>query len=566
MNKNLPSVSPSASDATPLFRFSQERPYIVSEVSRRVYKDYLTRARENEDAGLEYALNDAAFKESSRLASETGPEEEIRPRSWWIKTSKQLAEMTEQQKRDILRGLVESYTDDIAGQFNPSVYKLTTQALPIGLGVLFKAQDLQQTTDALPHLPTALRQLRDLSQRVVPDGEADTLRELTRKGTLLFVPTHSSNMDSILVGYSLYAAGLPPVTYGAGKNLFTNPMTSFFMHNLGAYKVDRRIQHNLYKEILKTYSQTLLERGYHSLFFPGGTRCRSNVVEQRLKLGLLGTAVTAYTRNLIQSREEKKIFVCPLTINYNLVLEAESLIRDFLRREGGARYFLENDQFDQLPTIIRFVMNTMKMDSTTVLRFGQPMDVFGNRVERDGNSYDVHGRRVDPVSYVRSARTGDVCFDDTRDREYTRYCGEQIARSFKENTVVMPTQITSYVLFKLLCDRFPRWDVYRILRMGGEEVLSWDDVRAGVGALLDVLKEKEARGELVLSPFLKEERPGRISEAGIEYLRMYHMPAAVDFHPEGILLDRIDLLHFYANRLEDYDIDDRAWIAASRRF
>jgi hypothetical protein len=102
--------------------------------------------------------------------------------------------------------------------------------------------------------------------------------------------------------------------------------------------------------------------------------------------------------------------------------------------------------------------------------------------------------------------------------------------------------------------------------MGGEEVMTWDDVRAGVASLLEVLKAMEARGEIVLSPFLKEERPGRITEAGIEYLRMYHIPAAVDFHPEGILLDRIELLHFYANRLEVYDIDDRAWIAASRRF
>ena len=49
------------SDA-PLFRFKQERPYIVAEVSRRVYRqclDSMSAAREN---GLEYVLNDAAFR------------------------------------------------------------------------------------------------------------------------------------------------------------------------------------------------------------------------------------------------------------------------------------------------------------------------------------------------------------------------------------------------------------------------------------------------------------------------------------------------------------------------
>lgn len=551
-------------DDPALFRFSEEREVIVSEVARRVYKDYLTAARHSEEAGLEYVLNDAAFRELSRMSGERGPEEEIRSRSWWLKLSKNLSEMSEQKRRDVLKQLIDAYADDIAGQFNPSVYQLTTRSLPVGLGMLFKAQDLQDLPGALPKAPEILKQLRNLDDRVVCQGQLDTLQELTKRGTLLFVPTHSSNMDSILLGYSLYASGLPPVTYGAGKNLFSNPLTSFFMHNLGAYKVDRRIRHGLYMNLLKTYSQVLLERGYHSLFFPGGTRCRSNVVEQRLKLGLLGTSVKAYTRNLLNKREEQRVFICPITINYNLVLEAESLIRDHLRVEGGSRYFLEQDQFDQLSTVARFVMNTMRMDSTTIMQFGQPMDPFGNRVERDGESYDMHGRRVAAIDYVRSARTGEVCEDDMRDREYTKFAGEQIAKSFKRNTVVMPTQLVSYVLLALVRERFPQWDMYRLLRMGGEEIVTWEDLRAGCASLIGQLKELELSGALHLAPSLKQDRAAKVAEQGIDYLRMFHIPTAVDFHPEGIRLDRLDLLHFYANRITGYGIDDRAWIKASR--
>ena len=548
-----------------LFRFSEERDLIISEVSRRVYKEYLSMARQREDAALEYVLNDAAFKELSRLANEQGPEEEIRSRGWGLRMSKSLSETSEQSRRETLKALIDAYTEDIAGQFNPSVYQLATRALPVGLGVLFKAQDLQDLPGALPQADQILKQLRNLDDRLVFQGEIDTLQELSEKGTLLFVPTHSSNMDSILLGYSLYATGLPPVTYGAGKNLFSNPMTSFFMHNLGAYKVDRRIRHGLYMNILKTYSQVLLERGYHSLFFPGGTRCRSNVVEQRLKLGLLGTSVQAYTRALIQKRKEHKIFICPITINYNLVLEAESLIRDHLRQEGGSRYFLEQDEFDQLSTIARFVMNTMRMDSTTILRFGQPMDPFGNRVELDAQSYDTHGRRVDPVDYVRSARTGEVCEDIYRDREYTAYAGAQIAKQFKRHTVIMPTQLVSHVLLAFVRERFPHWDMYRLLRMGGEEVISWEDLRQGCAALIEELKKLGQQGKLFLAPMIKSERPAKIAEEGIDYLRMFHIPEAVDFHPEGIRLDRLDLLHFYANRLAGYGIDDKKWLRASRK-
>ena len=549
----------------PLFRFRQERPYIVDEVSRRVYREYLARARDDESQGLEYALNDAAYQELERLAVERGPEEEIRPRGWWKHLAKRVGTMSEQEKRDVLRELVVSYSEDIASQFNPAVYKLATEALPIGLGLLFKAQDLRDVRQLMPDVRAGITQLRDLSQRVVADGQVETWRALAERGTLLVVPTHSSNMDSILIGFALYQAGLPPVTYGAGKNLFSNPLTSYFMENLGAYKVDRRIKHDLYKHLLKSYAQVLLERGYHSLFFPGGTRSRSNHVEEHLKLGLLGASFGAYTQNLMRDGRDERIYVCPMTLNYNLVLEAESLTRDFLRREGGSRYFLEDDEFDRISTVVRFVMNTVRMDSTTVLRMGQPMDLFGNRVEADGESYDSHGRRVDPTSYVRAALSGEVVADDARDRQYTRMLGEKIGDAFSKETVLMPTQVVSYAIFEALRQRFPRWDVYRFLRMGNDEVISWEQLRELTGALLDQLKGRALRGDLVLSPFLLREPAQRVVEEGVEYLRMFHIPAPVDFHPDGIIINRLDLIYFYSNRLRGYEIDDAAWLARAAR-
>ena len=524
----------------PLFRFRQERPTIVAEVSRRVYKEFLQRARMADGAGLDYVLNDTAYHEILRLGAGQGPEEEIRSRGWWRGMSKGLSEASEQRRRQWLRELIEAYVQDVAGQFNPAVYGLATKALPVGLGMLFKAQDLGDLPRALPQLRQEMRALRDLSQRVSIQGEVETLRQLAGRGTLLFVPTHTSNMDSILVGYSLWEAGLPPVTYGAGKNLFANPLMGFFMHNLGAYKVDRRIKHTLYKSILKMYSQVLLEHGYHSLFFPGGTRCRSNVVESKLKLGLLGTAVTAYTRSLMQGGD-KRIFICPLTINYNLVLEAESLIRDHLRSEGRHRYFLEDDPFDQFTTVARFVMNTMRMDSRTIMNFGKPLDPFGNRVEADGQSYDTHGRLVDPRTYVQRARDGEVTEDEARDRQYTAYTGKKIAEAFARHTVITPTQLVSFALFEMCRQRFPRWDVYRVLRMGGEETFALEEIRGAVGRLQEVVCQMARAGTLEVDRFVQEVRPAKLAEAGLENLRMFHVPEIVDFAQGGVRLDRLDL-------------------------
>ena len=120
------------------------------------------------------------------------------------------------------------------------------------------------------------------------------LRKLSKDHTLIYTPTHLSNLDSPLVGYALSEIDLPPVIYGAGLNLFSNPVMAFFMSRLGAYTVDRRKKNQLYKDILKDYSTEAIVRGCHSLFYPGGTRSRSGKIESHLKKGLLGTALEAW--------------------------------------------------------------------------------------------------------------------------------------------------------------------------------------------------------------------------------------------------------------------------------
>ena len=422
--------------------------------------------------------------------------------------------------------------------------------------MLFKTQDLKKVPDTVRHVRTGLRQLRDLSQRVRVEGEVDTLRKLNQIGTVIVVPTHSSNMDSILMGWSLESSGLPPVTYGAGKNLFTNPLTSFFMHNLGAYKVDRRLSHTLYKDVLKTYSQVLIERGFHSLFFPGGTRCRSNIVESKLKLGLLGTAISGYVNNLKQN-QERPVFICPATINYNLVLEAESLIREHFRREGRARYFLENDEFNQVSTIVRFVMNTVSMNASTSIRFGAPMDPFGNRVESDGRSYDSRGREIDPSSYVRSIRSGDVVEDINRDREYTAYTGKKIGESFREHTVLQPSSIVAFALFEILSKRYPDVDVFELLRIASHDRINRAEFEPVVRELFINLNRRAKAGEFFLSSIVTTFEA--TLDDGLKSLGMYHMPAAIETFGSGVVINRLDLLYFYGNRVRTY-IDDSSAI------
>ena len=245
--------------------------------------------------------------------------------------------------------------------------------------------------------------LTSLDGRIDVQGPREHVRKLAEIGTVIHVPTHLSNLDSVVFGFALERAGLPPATYGAGKNLFTNPVLSYFMHNLGAYRVDRRLKHGLYKDVLKTYSCVLIERGYHSLFFPGGTRSRSGGVERKLKLGLAGTGIEAFARSTVRGKTQPVFFV-PSTINYLLTLEAETLIDDFLTEEGKARYIIEDDESAKVSRIAAFMNKLLGLDAGCVVRFSQPVDCFGNAVDEDGVSRDT--ARAGDRSRVVRARPG----------------------------------------------------------------------------------------------------------------------------------------------------------------
>lgn len=535
----------------PIFHFMEDRPAIIAEVTERVVQDFATRAKTQKNQGLALVLNEAAYHEMQRL--ERGSSKmDLWPYSHWQDVARTVGRSSDQERIRTLRETVSAYSADVAGQFTPSVYKFATNVLPVGLSALFNAQQLPRSLDDLATKSLASR-FKRLSDRIVVEGAVPHLRQLAEIGTLIVVPTHSSNLDSIAVGWALEESGLPPVTYGAGKNLFSNPLTSFFMHNLGAYKVDRRIRNAIYKEVLKTYSQVLLERGYHSLFFPGGTRCRSNVVESKLKLGLLGTALQAYKRNLRAGRPRPKIFICPLTINYHLVLEGETLIGEHLRRDGGARYIIDDDEFADVSRIAAFVMKTMTMQTTMYLRFGEPLDPFGNPVDVAGISRDPAERPIDIEKYLW--RDGEIVDDDLRDRQYTKDCGLAVGRSFRRNTVVLSTSFLAMALWGALQDLYPDLDLYRLLRVGRGELIPTDAVVRRAGRLREKLKQMAKARKICLSQLLETASTDELVEQAAKALAMYHTKPVIERAGNGLVINNTELLLFYANRLAGYGVD-----------
>jgi glycerol-3-phosphate O-acyltransferase len=367
-------------------------------------------------------------------------------------------------------------------------------------------------------------------------------------------PTHGSNLDSVVIGLGLYLQRLPPFTYGAGLNLFSNPVVSFFMNNLGAYKVDRRKKNGIYKSALKHYATLSMEMGQHNLFFPGGTRSRSGEVEQKLKLGLLGCGVNVFVSNLQAGKPNPDLFVIPCTLSSALVLEARSLIDDHLKETGKGRYIRVRGDFSRPMRVLKFWRNLQSMSSRVHMHFGEPLDLFGNRVDGNGISRDSHGRPVDRRKYVEE--DGKPAHNPQRDQEYTRELGRSILRAFRRDNMAMSTHVAAYAAFSALRRRMPQYDLYRALRTEGpEHAVPAEAIHAEMAALLRRLRGMEARGEILLADEVKTGNETEVFAKAMEHFGSFHDGDVLLQGPEGVYTRNMKLLYYYRNRLDHYGLD-----------
>jgi len=450
----------------------------------------------------------------------------------------------EVDRHKILDQVLSHYAEEIGGHFNPKVYEFATHALPLMFNWLLNAASVRrfmpwgQTQSLAPHLKIL--------------GEVEKLQRLSKKGTVLLVPTHQSNIDSMLVGYVIHLMRLPPFSYGAGLNLFTNPVFSFLMGNLGAYTVDRQKGSALYKATLKNYSTQILKQGVHSIFFPGGGRARSGAIESKLKLGLLGTGLQAQIENLRDDKPNSNIYIVPMVMSYHFVLEASSLIDDYLAHVGKHRFY-GNDSDDPWPLLktIRFFWRFFQDRGAFYVRIGQPMDVFGNLVDENGVGIGPNGTSVDPRKWLTTRGELKPVFQ--RDREYTERLGGKIVERFHKDNTVLTSALVSFAFFMALRKKYPEMDLYRFLRLtSAQRSLPYDKFLSEAQYWYDRVRRLADQGELFLSEELRNLPLEEWVKDGIRRLGAIHDASALKIEDGVAFTEDMSLLYYYRNRLTGY--------------
>ncbi|MEW5850589.1 MAG: 1-acyl-sn-glycerol-3-phosphate acyltransferase [Myxococcota bacterium] len=496
---------------------------------------------------VDEVLADSIYHELRRLKDEHDRKTREREMEFWRGIQKRMRRASDRAQLDLVGEVASHYSREIAGYFDMRVYRAVTRAGEPLLAMLLNAMSPKRLVQSFPHLPT-------LEGTLTVQGETAHLRRLHELGTVILVPTHVSNMDSIIVGYAVWKMGLPPFLYGAGLNLFSNPILGYFMRNLGAYTVDRRKTDPLYKQVLKEYATLTLEHEYDNIFFPGGTRCRSGAIERKLKLGLLGTGISAYVNNLKRGKAQPKVFVVPATLSYQLVLEAETLIDDFLKEVGKSRYIITDDEFSKPQRVLDFAKQLFNLDSRIFFTVGRGLDPFGNPVDDDGESLDPRGRRVDTSRYVML--NGQPAEHEQRDAEYTREVGNKLVESYLEDNVVQCTNVTARAILTLMRRQNPGMDLVRLIRAGGKvEDVELLAVYREVERLLMELRGLAGRGGVRLGPVVDHGTAEDVVADGLRHFAIYHTEAAATRRGDRIFPTDRALLFYYQNRLEGYRLE-----------
>jgi glycerol-3-phosphate O-acyltransferase len=444
--------------------------------------------------------------------------------------------------------LVENYSrhfaTEICANFEPEVYNFATRAVPWMFSWLLNAASVKRI------LPWGMSESLQTRLRVV--GHVDQLQNLSKKGTILLVPTHLSNIDSLLIGYVIHAMMLPPFAYGAGLNLFSNPLLSFCMSRLGAYTVDRQKNNLIYKTALKNYSTTMLKRGIHSIFFPAGGRVRSGAIESHLKLGLLGTALEAQIERMKEGHPNPNIYVVPMVMNYHFVFEASSLIEDYLSAAGKHRYMPADTAEDFfLFNMIRFFWKLFSTHSELWVRVGQPLDIFGNFVDENGRSIGPNGTTIQPREWLTSQ--GELKAIPQRDREYTKILGEKISQRYHAENVVLSSHLVAFSFMQALRRQYPSLDLFSFLRLSPmQRIVSLDRFYEEAERNFEKVKKASDLGQLFLSDALRCGDVKLWVEDGLRQLGLFHDAKVVKIQEGVITTDDMNLVYYYRNRLTGY--------------
>ena len=190
---------------------------------------------------------------------------------------------------------------------------------------------------------------------------------LPREAIVIYLMNHRSNADYVLVGYVL--SGQVAISYAVGEWARTFPLEYIFK-SFGAYFIRRKYREKLYHTVLERYVQLITRNGVTQGIFLEGGLSRDGKLG-KAKIGLLDYVLGVARESSMRER----LYIVPVAINYDRVLEDRSLLRELDAREGRRR----PTRSAQLGEVLRYVWwNMARLVARRWRRYGRAAVVIGD--------------------------------------------------------------------------------------------------------------------------------------------------------------------------------------------
>jgi glycerol-3-phosphate O-acyltransferase len=191
----------------------------------------------------------------------------------------------------------------------------------------------------------------------------EDLRELYQIGEthpLVFLPSHKSNSDHLVLQYVLYQNEFPPNHTAGGINLNFFPI-GLLLRRTGIFFIRREFKANRpYKFVLRQYVDYLLEKRFPLEWYLEGGRSRTGKLRSP-RLGMLSYVVDTYLRGLV----DDVVFI-PVSIAYDQISDIGAYATEQL---GGKK---EEESF---AWALRFISNLHRRYGSVHVRFGEPLSL-----------------------------------------------------------------------------------------------------------------------------------------------------------------------------------------------
>lgn len=156
---------------------------------------------------------------------------------------------------------------------------------------------------------------------IVNDNQIQMLKQVfaSRKGPIIFAPTHRSYVDFLVLSTVLFVYGMEVPLICAGEDFLGMPFIGDILRGSGAFFMRRTFRgDDLYKAIFYEYVRFLNKDRQIMEFFIEGTRSRTNKILPP-KYGFLSVCTKVFFE-----KDVEDITIIPVTINYTRTLEDAS--------------------------------------------------------------------------------------------------------------------------------------------------------------------------------------------------------------------------------------------------